>query len=1003
MLKKEIKLKTKRLGTRIKYFTNFSGQTENGGELAYLLIGANNSKKIVESYSDIYTIRNQDNNFKFFSGHSIYKGSVISEEKTLLKQDTKNKIISKYQERIQKEYLSSLGLLTGNTAGLQTYVEFQDIEVNDMHINISLNRSFDNLDTLNIYNNPINEYPDQNATTGVLFGRLTAIQNIFDENGKKIQIPLKNTIVGIFNPSEQYPLTTSVNEDGNRIALNLKENIALNLNNNYNPYFDKDSFLFDYGFLKDTSTLSNIPDMYKYTAITNENGEFILHNVPTGEQTFMYEVNLLKQGLTSDEVALNFFSYPTEDNPIIDKIPHYFFRQIPVNIIPAWGSNQTGYTELNIKVNIDLRKWTTYAVSPIAYKNKSIEEMFAEGTTTPLTIGIRDMTKKLEASTRDEVEVVEIADTNDRNLDQAHEWSGEFKQKKNKAEFRSSNFNYFKVPANLYDPNGINSNGEKGVWLAAYQFKMYYGNQNSVYKATGFEREWFINGSVGRNHFDLNKNADYGISNITTPSGKIGVFPYEKPWTINYPEPYKIPYPPSILNPNKEYDDNGNGGKGWSSKPEDPVYLDGDYPGQFNSSTILQSGYGAQNIGGSYTYNQFSREVTKYGIYKYEVSDQWDEQWSNGFVPAIDNPIRQQNGLPMAEVLNGEKWQRVECGYVYWLKPEGWPRVVNYGGYVDLLSDGDQSALIPPTSQSWGPNTYANGIYKLRENILIRMDSNAPWWNVGALDIYRIIEPKNISDRLPPFEEKFAIIDVQKLIAEIRRQRNNSTPSWLTLGSPQIDHAQFYEVSQASLNIKNKGTNKVRISLGNDTVELEPEKSFFFRNCINSNSKITLPGNNEYNGETNSYDKAKYEITFWSIQTDVSSGGRYEINKGEIGYGGVLDCNVKTDIESKIPTYYLVQVIPTIVGMNGENLLFTNTQNYPDLLPNKVAINGFAYCLWNYNWPMAKQGSNDWVVTYYPNYPVYTKNPYLYLLDEPLPTVGYTYSPGNLNYGYKNF
>lgn len=999
MLKKEIKLETKRLGTRIKYFTNFSGQTESGGELAYLLVGANNSKKIVESYSDVYTIRNQDNNFKFFSGHSIYEGSVISEEKTLLKQDAKNKIISKYQERIQKEYLNSLGLLTGSTAGLQTYVEFQDIEVNDMYIDISINRSFDNLDTLNIYNNPINDYPEQNATTGVLFGRLTAIQNISDENGEKIQIPLKNTMVGIFNPSEQYPLTTSVDEDGNRLTLNLKENISVNLNSNYSPYFDKDSFLLDYNFLKDTSTLSNIPDMYKYTAMTNENGEFIIHNVPVGEQTFMYEVNLLKHGLTPDEVALNFFSYPTEDNPVIDKVPHYFFRQIPVNILPAWGNNQTGYTELNIKVNIDLRKWATYVVSPIAYKNKTIEEMFADGITTPLTIGIRDMTKKLDPNTRTKVEVVEIADVNDRNLDQAHEWSGEFKQKKNKVEFRSSNFNYFKVPANLYDPNGINSKGEKGVWLAAYQFKMYYGNQNSVYKATGFEREWFPNKALGRNHFDLNKNADFGISNVSIPVGKIGIWPYEKPWTINYPEPYKIPAPPSNFNPNKQYDSDGNGGNGWASKPEDPLFLDGDYPGHFVASNILQSGYGSQNIGGSYTYNQFSREVTTHGIYKYEAVDQWDEQWSNGFVPVIDNPIRQQNGLPTADVLNGEKWQRVECGYIYWLKPEGWPRVTTYGGWVDLLSDGDQSRLAPPTSQNWGPNTYADGIYKSRENILIRMDSSAPFWNVGALDIYRIVDSKKISQRLAPPEEKFAIINVQRLISEIRRTRFTGIPSWLTLGSPTIRHAQCYEVSQASVKIKNVGTNKVTIALGSDVVELEQNQEFYFQDSISSYTQIKLPGNSGYNSETNSYDKAKYQITFWSIQTDVNSGGPYAVNTGDIGYGGYIETDLKTDIESNIPIYYLVQVVPTIVNMTGEHMFGNGTKN-TDLLPNRVAINGFMYCLWSYGWPMAKQGSNDWVCTYYPGYPVYTKNPYLYLLDEPLPAAGYTYSPGNLDYGY---
>lgn len=1000
MLKKEeIKLKTTKTGTVIKYFTNFSGQTESGGEKAYLLVGLNNSKKIVLNYLDTITQRNLDNNFEFFSGNSIYEGNVIIEKKTLLKENAKNRIESFYRNNIERQFLIYTNN-SGNTSDLITYVEFEDTEINDMFIDISLVRTFDNLDTLNIYNNSINDFPEQTSNTGVLFGRLTAVQNILDENGEKVLIPLKNTIVGIFNPSDQYPTTASIDENGNRMTLHIKENIATDLSNNFNPYFDKDSFLLDYNYLKDTSTFSSIPEMYKYTAMTNENGEFILHNVPIGEQTFMYEVNMLKQGLTTDEVALNFFSYPTEESPVVDKIPHYFFRQIPVNILPSWGNNQTGYTELNIKVNLDLRKWSTYAVSPIAYKNKSIEEMLADGVTTPLTVAIRDMTKKLDPTIRPKVEVVEIADVNDRNLDQAHEWSGEFKQKKNKVDFYTSDFNYFKLPANLYDPNGINSQGEKGVWIAAYQFKMYYGNPKNSYKATGFEREWLgENKPLGRNHFDLNKNADYGISNVSEPIGKIGVFPYEKPWTINYPEPYKIPKPPKIVNTNKQYNTDGSGGLGWATTPEDPYFLDGDYPGHFIADNINPSGYGAQNIGESYTFNLFSRQVTTHGVYKYEVSDQWDEQWSNGFNPTIDNPIRIQNGLLPAEVVNGEKWQRLECGYVYWLKPEGWPRITTYGGYVDVLSDGDQSRLNPPTSLNWGPDTYADGLYKSRENILIRMDGNVPWYKTGALDIYRVVDPKKISAALSPPEEKFIEINIENLISEIRRTSDTLIPSWLTIGSSSINHKQFYQVTKASIKIKNLGSNKSVIALGSEIINLEKNEEYFFEDSIYPGVKIKLPSNSSYNSESNSYDTAKYEITFWSIQTDVNSGGGYPVNTGEIGYGGQIKFDLRADIESNIPNYYLVQVIPTVVNMEGENFIGFGTQNI-DLLPNRVAINGFAYCLWNYDWPMAKQGSGDWVLTYFPGTPIYTKNPYLYLLEQPLETVGYTYSPGNLNYGF---
>ena len=84
----------------------------------------------------------------------------------------------------------------------------------------------------------------------------------------------------------------------------------------------------------------------------------------------MFEVDLFKQGLTKDEIALNFFPFPSSDSSPLDSIPSYSFKQFPVSVVPAWGTIQTGYTELNITVNYDLRKWTTYYVPPVSYDGK---------------------------------------------------------------------------------------------------------------------------------------------------------------------------------------------------------------------------------------------------------------------------------------------------------------------------------------------------------------------------------------------------------------------------------------------------------------------------------------------------------------------------------------------------------------------------------------------------------------------------------------------------------
>ncbi len=965
----QIQLKTRRKNTLVKYFTTYSGQTSEEGFLSYLIV-SNNNKKIVESLNETTSSRNNDNYFKLDQNHIIYSGYCISQQLEHLSQNTKDKIRLKYIKKIEDEYLlnGSNGNTILNSADIHSHVQFEDVETDDMYININLIRTIDNLDTLSVHNVPVNNQPTLESTTGVLMGRLTAKQKVLDENGERVIIPLKNTVVAIFNPSETFPSVASVDDNQNRVTLNLRENISLG------NYFNQESLKTDYKFLNSSSNINNIPDHYKYTSITNDNGEFIIHNVPVGEQTFMFEINALKQGLTPDEVALNFGPYPLESFPQIDQIPHYYFRQIPVYIVPTWGESQSGYTQMDLKVNFDLRKWCTYYVSPIAYKNKSIEEMYASGVNSKLTVAIRDMTKPLELESRPDIEVVEISDVYDRNFDQVSEWRNEtfLKREKNKAEFLSSQFGVFKLPANLYAPTALNSNGVPGVWLNAYQFKMFYGDA-SIYRASGYDREWIVpQGSIGKNHFDLNKNATPGTIN---PIGRIGIFPYEKPWTINYPEPFKIPKPPSVLNTNKSYDSNGN-----PLDIKEPVYLDGDVAGDFYNNS---SGYGLQNISGEYNPNQLSREISKSSIFKYESIDAWGEQFSNGFTPVLDNDNRINNGLQPCDVLNGEGYQRLEAGYSYWLKPEGWPRIVNYL-WGDALFDNDH---IPGLQNIGGlsPANYADYVYKIRENILFKMDRSLPVPN-GSLDIYRILKPKDVVEPLPPPVSKAIIINFQDLIFEGRRS-NDPFPTWLAVGSQ--NDKQFNRTQRASLRIKNQGSTKVTIEAGGILNDIEAEQWKDFSDCISPNSEIVLPANSAFDSNTNSYTKAKYEVTIRAIITDIDQGGPWAQGTGEVAYGGLLRVNHLADVDDNPPKYYVVTRVPTIVFMDGQsiasltNFAFLDGTFSPPLVGH-VVINGFPFCLWRYNWPFANHA--DWIESYYDTAPRFTPNPYMRLESNPINT-----------------
>lgn len=949
MLKTEsIFLNTKKKGVLISFFTTYSGQTADDGRVTYLLCDSNNKPiKIIESPLDSKYVKNSNGAYEPTANYIVHTGTTIIQTAEVLSSNVKQKISSDYFNKISTSFNANSN--TNFLPSPMSFVQFEDINKDDMYINILLNREIDVLDTLNIYNVSINDTPTQECKTGVLYGKLIATQNLNDENGEKLKLPLRNTVVGIFNKSEAFPDVTSTDENGNRLTLNIKENI------NTDAYFNKESVLTDLKYLTDTSSFTNIPEQYKYTTITNEEGEFILYDVPIGEQSFVFEVDLLKLGLTADEVALNFFEYPLEESPIIDKVPHFVYRQIPVNILPSWGVNQSGYTELNISIALDLRKWTTYIISPISYKNKTIEEMFLAGTTTKLTCAIRDMTKKMELN-RPNVELVEVPDIFNRNTEQITGWNGEVKQLDNKVEFTKTGFNIFKLPANIYDANGIDSNGKKGVWLAAYQFKMYYSDEVNIYRATGYEREFLPDKVLGRTHFNLNRNAEYGNSDIIQPIGKIGQYPYEKPWTATYPQQYHIPKPPTIFNEKKFLDPD-------ILDYTEPLFLDGDragYVSTINSPSEEHTGYGLQEIGGSWNANMFAREVTRFSVYKYESGVTWHEQYTNGYNPNYPNEYSQYGTI--SGVLNGEQFQRLECGYAYWLKPEGWPRIVNapWGDSIipsDIFAN-TQYGPFPP--QKFSPPSYVNHIYKYREDTLLKLDNEQGFLKTGALDIYRVMNPEKVFKPLPPPLDKFVKIHIQNLLFA------DSALEKLESGKPII--------------IKNLGTTKVDVFVTGDIVTLEPGEQFHFGDELFADTVLTLPANNRFDAETNSYTTAKYELTLWSFVTPggfIAYGGKIFLDGDDINKYGL-----PAGAEDNIPNYYVVQIIPHPVLMTFPYLSMAGYTN------EKIAVNGFTYSAW-YGvvnaWPYA---SPLWVTTYTPqingqyvNKP--TPNPYTLLLNQP--------------------
>lgn len=742
-------------GTTLTYFTTytgFSGQSENIYP-SFLVFNNQGLPDYVRTFSgdEVWSRNLSDDYYSYVLLSSITTNYITGYSYTT----TYNSILipSKIQDLIQN-FTSTIDSTSSGT-GIN-YVFTGNTLIEDLFVTVTMHRSFDSLDTLKIYNNAINSFPEQESDTGIVFGKLIANQNVLDENGNRIQIPLRNVSIGIFNPTNEFPDSSTIDPNGNRQTYTLRESATLG------EYFNSQSFDYDRQFLRSGSIFSAVPEEYRYITKTNEEGEFVLYDVPVGSQLLVYEIDLFKQGLTRDEIQLNRFPFPPTQDFTYDNLPSLVLDRLPIDVVPAWGLGQTGYTEVRALKKLDLRKWTTYIFPPVSLEAKRLEEIVAIDSVNTLKMKVRDMTKQGYPDTQ--INLVTIPDDLDRVPDQQFNWYNELQSISNAAQFGRNGCSVIKLPANLYDPNGFqtdtsgNTSTRKGVWLSAYQLKVFI-NEFSSFRATGSLTAYSsaLNGWYNLNHYDLNYvPANFDVLNAPTA---VGTFPYEKPWTLNYPEPYKIPKKPVSLRYQGTF---GRLIDPLSNKyyMQDPAYSDGDLVG----APVFQGvgGFGFQKIPNGIFFNRISLVATKSYMYKYERDVSYNEKYANGYEPAF-NPSYVLNGL--SSVQSGEKYQRLEAGYGYFMKPEAWPRVVrnlsDQDTYLqqEIVVGNPESVLQEYNGDNLNPGPgLVNTPFRIVDNF-ISLENNAYYdvYNLnlrnlaasmdsrntikqGGIDLYRIVD-----------------------------------------------------------------------------------------------------------------------------------------------------------------------------------------------------------------------------------------------------------------------
>jgi hypothetical protein len=777
------------------------------------------------------------------------------------------------QQRFNNSVTTTITAQTQVAVNYPTYVFFNEHEVDDMFANIKLSRTYETLDTLQIYNKPINTIPTQEALTGVLFGKLQAIQILKDEAGNNIKIPLKGVPVGIFNPTEEFPAPMSFDNNGDRFFMNLQESFNPTISGS--QYFDSITYEEDSKFLKSGAEYTSVPDKFKYITITNDNGEFVIYNSPIGNQVVVFEVDLFKQGLTKDEISLNNFPFPSNDDANIGQFPCYYYNQFPIDVVPAWGLSQTGYTELNVNVNLDLRKWATYIFAPAAFGKEKLESTVARNVANTFKIQVRDMTNKKFASKV--LEVTQIPNDLDRRPGSKYFWFNEMLDQRQQVEFFKFGCHVLKLPANLYDPNSYktDNNGvptsNKGVWLAAYQFNTFVNKPRCVRHTGGFS-----DGTNFWSHFNVNFFQGAGPTD-TAPFAGLGKFPYEKPWSISYPEPYKIP-----AKPTKKRFDYGNNRTFQSPYIlEEPAYEDGDLIGNIiYAPDAVAGGFGVQNANGVWFSNQIAYVATKDYMYKYEKGVSWNERYANGYEqywsPSNVGPYGSYPLLAgMSNVVNGEKYQRLECGYGYFMKYQDWPRVFRQSWAGDAYATQPSSPSNSPAGnygQFKALTPWSNNVYNLDDqNLAFAFDQFKNFKiNQGSIDIYRIVESGLDNINIP---ENFVIPTYVSLRCDqtSRCADRNGNVAWKLIHEGQFMVTVQWSFAAGTV-YYNDGNGGTGVYANGQPLDLYPGGYVYsFNRLTLAYVTINLPGNAGFDSLTNKNTAANYRLEAGLINHDDDS------------------------------------------------------------------------------------------------------------------------------------
>jgi hypothetical protein len=254
----------------------------------------------------------------------------------------------------------------------------------DKSLNVQIEQDFEYLEILSLKLLQSEIYTRQCSDYGVVIGRVSVNNGFGIPNAKvSIFIPLEsedeeNPIIGELYP---YKTLNDVNEDGYRYNL-------LPYKNSYNGHRATGTFFDRHDVLVDPILIEVFDKYYKYTATTNDSGDFMLFGVPVGSHQIVMDVDLsdigefslspqdlVRMGVaTEQEVAGT--NFKVGEN--LRTLPQIVNIIKTIQVEPLWGQenlceigiNRTDF-DLSGESNIDIRPTSVFMGSIISSPDDS--------------------------------------------------------------------------------------------------------------------------------------------------------------------------------------------------------------------------------------------------------------------------------------------------------------------------------------------------------------------------------------------------------------------------------------------------------------------------------------------------------------------------------------------------------------------------------------------------------------------------------------------------------